>query len=45
MVHVEMSVAIPLIAGALMEGRKFRSRKGPVFKWNNDELVMLQYSK
>lgn len=45
MVHVEMSVALPLIAGALMEGRKFKRRNGPVFKWNNDELVMLQYSK
>jgi hypothetical protein len=28
-----------------MEGRKYRSRKGPVFDWNGDELRSLQYSK
>jgi deoxyhypusine synthase len=39
MVHIEMSVAIPLIAGAVMEKRKYRPRKGRRFKWKQDRLV------
>ncbi|MGA1872298.1 MAG: deoxyhypusine synthase family protein [Thermoplasmatota archaeon] len=41
MVHVELSVALPLIAGAVMEGRSWKARKGPGFRWIGDELVSL----
>jgi len=41
MVHVELSVALPLIVGAVMEGRKWEPRKGPKFVWDGDILVSL----
>ncbi len=42
MVHIELSVALPLIAGALMEGRNWRKRKGARFTWEGDRLVDIQ---
>ncbi|MEA3558530.1 MAG: deoxyhypusine synthase family protein [Candidatus Thermoplasmatota archaeon] len=39
MVHVELSIALPLIAGAVMEGRNWRKRKGASLRWNEDELI------
>ncbi|MFW3145432.1 MAG: deoxyhypusine synthase family protein [Thermoplasmatota archaeon] len=41
MVHVELSVALPLIAGAVMEGRNWKDRRGPDFKWDGDRLLGL----
>ncbi len=41
MVHVEMSVALPLICGAVMEGREWKRREGPQFRWDGDKLVSL----
>ncbi|MBN1540494.1 MAG: deoxyhypusine synthase family protein [Candidatus Thermoplasmatota archaeon] len=41
MAHVELSVALPLIAAAVMEGRNWKPRVGPVFKWEEDRLVSL----
>jgi deoxyhypusine synthase len=41
MVHVEMSVALPLIAGAVMQGRGRRKRAGPTFVWDLDRLVSM----
>jgi deoxyhypusine synthase len=38
MVNVELSVALPLIAGALMESRSWSKRKGPRFIWTGDTL-------
>jgi len=39
MVHVEMSVALPLIFGAVMEGREWKKREGPRFRWDGDKLL------
>jgi deoxyhypusine synthase len=41
MVYVEMSVAIPLIAGAVMEGRNWRKRSVRGFVWEDDKLLPL----
>jgi deoxyhypusine synthase len=41
MVHVEMSVALPLIAGAVMEGRKWKKRDGIHLVWEEDRLLSL----
>lgn len=41
MVHIELSVALPLISGALLEGRDWKKRKGPKFTWNGDKLEAL----
>lgn len=38
MVHVELSVALPLIAGSLLEDRDWKKRKGPRFRWKGDKL-------
>jgi len=42
MVHVEISVALPIIASAVLEGREFRKRKGPRFVWDSDRLVEIR---
>jgi deoxyhypusine synthase len=39
MVHVELSVALPLIAGALLEGRDWKKREGPSLTWEGDRLI------
>jgi deoxyhypusine synthase len=41
MVHIELSVALPLIAGAVMEGRNWEKRRGARFEWNGDKLLSL----
>jgi deoxyhypusine synthase len=41
MAHVEMSVALPLIFGAVMEGREWEKRDGPSFRWDGDRLVSI----
>ncbi|MBN1390835.1 MAG: deoxyhypusine synthase family protein [Candidatus Thermoplasmatota archaeon] len=41
MVHVELSVALPLIAAAVMEGRNWKPRAGPMFKWDGDQLISM----
>ncbi|MGA1821598.1 MAG: deoxyhypusine synthase family protein [Thermoplasmatota archaeon] len=41
MVHVELSVALPLIAGALFEKVGWRRRKGPNFLWDGDTLLSM----
>lgn len=41
MVHVEMSVALPLIVGAVMEGRQWKPRNGSGFVWEGDLLKSL----
>lgn len=39
MAHVELSVALPLIAGAVMERRDRRPRKGRKYTWDGDALI------
>ena len=41
MVHIELSVGLPLIAGAVFELKGWRRRKGPQFLWNEDRLEAL----
>ena len=41
MVHVEVSIALPLIAGALFEARDWKKRKGPRSRWDGDKLLGL----
>jgi deoxyhypusine synthase len=41
-VHVELSVSLPLIAGAVMEGRNWSKRSGPEFIWKGDLLEEIQ---
>jgi len=39
MVYVELSIGLPLIAGAVLEGRNWKKRNGPKFQWDGDRLV------
>ena len=41
MVHVELSVALPLIFGSVLESRQYLERKGPKMKWEGDRLVSI----
>lgn len=41
MANVELSVGLPLIAGAVMERKGWRRRKGPQFLWKGDRLESL----
>jgi hypothetical protein len=41
MAHVELSVGLPLIVGAVMEKKGWRRRKGPQFLWDGDRLESL----
>ncbi len=38
MVNVELSVSLPLIAGALLEGRAWKKRNAPSLTWGGDKL-------
>ncbi|MFO8050287.1 MAG: deoxyhypusine synthase family protein [Thermoplasmatota archaeon] len=40
-VHVELSVALPLIMGAVLEGRDWQKREGVSMEWEGDRLVSL----
>ncbi len=42
MVHVEMSISLPLIAGAVMERRGYSKRRGPIFVWEGDKLLTMK---
>ncbi|MDG6225315.1 MAG: deoxyhypusine synthase family protein [Candidatus Thermoplasmatota archaeon] len=41
MAHVELSVALPLIAGAVMERREGKPRKGRRYTWDGDSLLSI----
>jgi len=41
MCHIELSVALPLIAGAVFEGRKWHGRVAPSCRWDGDRLMGL----